>query len=156
MKVTKSGRRSQAARTPNPDQGRRRAGVARNLSRALTAAWSGVATFVGRMPGALDATGAGARDATSALQALPDPTLRWLAAGSVGVGAGLFLAGKSRLVIAASVAPALAMGAAIVARRVEPVVPAFIVPVTALAPRADVSDGVGSDVTRPRRGATHG
>jgi uncharacterized protein YjeT (DUF2065 family) len=155
MKVTKSGRRSRAARTPSPDHGRRGAGVARNLSRTLTAALSSAASLVGRMPGTLDATRTGARDAANALQALPDPTLRWLAAGSVGVGAGLFLAGKPRLIIAAGVAPALAMGAAMVARRVEPVVPASIVRVTARGPRAE-ANGVAWDLTPPQRGARHG
>ncbi len=156
MKVTKSGRRSRAARVSRPDQGRRGAGAARSLSRALTAAWSGVTTLVGHVPATLDATRAGARDAASALQALPDPTLRWLAATSVGLSAGLFLTGKPRLIIAAGIAPALAMGAAIVARRVEPVVPASIVPVTALGPRAEASDGVGWDLTPTRHGAKRG
>ena len=54
--------------------------------------------------------------ATASLQRFPDPMLRWLAAGSAGLGAGLYLTGVPRLVVAASVAPALAMAAAIVLR----------------------------------------
>ena len=42
--------------------------------------------------------------------------LRWLAAGSVGLGAGLSLAGAPRLVVAAGVAPAVIIGAAIASR----------------------------------------
>jgi hypothetical protein len=64
----------------------------------------------------MQATRNGASATTSALQTLPDSTLRWLAASSVGLGAGLYLAGKQRLLIAAGVAPALIMGAAIALR----------------------------------------
>ena len=71
------------------------------------------------MPGSVHATRAGASGATSALQLLPDSTLRWLAAASVGLGAGFCLAGAPRLVIAAGVAPALILGAAIVAPRTD-------------------------------------
>jgi hypothetical protein len=122
MKGTKSGRRSRADRTPSADPGRRRAGVAAHLSGAISSAWATATTFVGRVPGTLDATMTGARSAARSLQTLPDPTLQWLAAGSVGLSAGLFLTGKRRLVIAASIAPAVAMGAAIVARPVKQVV----------------------------------
>jgi hypothetical protein len=66
----------------------------------------------------------GASDTTTALQALPDPTLRWLAATSVGLGAGLYLAGVPRGVIAAAVTPAILLGAAIVGRPHEPAIPA--------------------------------
>jgi hypothetical protein len=69
------------------------------------------------------ATHAGANGTTSALRRLPDSTLRWLAASSVGLGAGFYLAGAPRLAIAAGMAPALFMGAAIVGRPIEPAVP---------------------------------
>lgn len=151
MNVTKSGRRSRTARTPSPDEGRR-AGFARNLSGALTAAWSSVATLVGRMPDTLDVTRTRARGVASALQTLPDPTLQWLAATSVGLSAGLFLAGKPRLVIAAGIAPALAMGVAIVARPVEPVVPETLVPASAGGPHGETRRRAGWDLTRSGRG----
>ena len=57
---------------------------------------------------------------TSRAPALPDSTLRWLAAGSVGLGAGLYLAGAPRVVTAAGFSPALAIAAAIVLRPIEP------------------------------------
>jgi hypothetical protein len=67
---------------------------------------------------------AGASDTTTALQVLPDPTLRWLAATSVGLGAGLHLAGVPRVLIAAAVTPAILLGAAIVGRPNGSAVPA--------------------------------
>jgi hypothetical protein len=69
------------------------------------------------------ATKDGARATTTALQTLPDSTLRWLAASSVGLGAGLYLAGKQRLLIIAGVAPAVIMGAAIALRPTKRAVP---------------------------------
>jgi hypothetical protein len=78
---------------------------------------------IARVPATVEATRSGARGTTSVLRNLPDSTLRWLAASSVGLGAGLYLAGKPRLLIAAGMAPALFMGAAIVGRPTEPAVP---------------------------------
>lgn len=58
----------------------------------------------------------GARDTTGALQTLPDSTLMGVAATSIGVGAGFYLARAPRLAIATGIAPALIMAAAIVLR----------------------------------------
>jgi acyl-CoA reductase-like NAD-dependent aldehyde dehydrogenase len=129
--------------------------VTRGASRAISAARSGVDALVGNLPGALEATRAGARETASALQALPDPTLRWLAAASVGVGAGLFLAGKPRLVIAASVAPALAMGAAMVVRPVGAGTTSGVVQVIDLGPRGPAPDRVEWDLVKPRHRGKH-
>ena len=141
-----------------PAHGRRgrAAAVVGRMSGAMTTAWSGVAALVGHVPGALDATTAGARETAGALQALPDPTLRWLAAASVGLGAGLFLAGKPRLVIAAGVAPALAMGAAMVGRPVGAGATTGIGRVIDLKPRGAAPDRVGWDLAKPKRGGKHG
>jgi hypothetical protein len=76
-------------------------------------------------PSAARATQGGARGTTSALQRLPDSTLRWLAATSIGLAAGLQVAGAPRLVRAAGLAPALFMGAAIATR---PAAPSEVVP----------------------------
>lgn len=70
--------------------------------------------------GTARATQAGAGDTTMALQTLPDSTLRSLAATSVGLGTGLFLARKSRLVVLAGVVPALLAAAAIIVRPMDP------------------------------------
>ena len=103
---------------------KRLASVARRVSGAIQIARTGATMLVKRVPGTVHATRAGAHGTTSALQTLPDSTLRWLAASSVGLGAGFYLARAPRLVIAAGVAPALIMGAAVVLRPIEPVVPA--------------------------------
>jgi len=100
------------------------AGAARRASSAIGTARASAATLISKVPGTIDATRAGALTTTSALQTLPDPTLRWLAATSVGLGAGLHLAGAPRLVSAAGVAPALMIGAALLLRPVAPAVPA--------------------------------
>lgn len=67
--------------------------------------------------GAIDATLTRVREASRTVQTVPDSTLRWLAASSIGLGAGLFLARAPRVVVAAGVAPALVAAAAIVARQ---------------------------------------
>ena len=96
--------------------GRRRATIARRVSRVGTTIRSGVTTLAERAPGFVRTTQTRASDATTVLQHLPDSTLRWLAAGSLGVAAGFQLAGAPRLVTAAGAAPALIMGAAIALR----------------------------------------
>ncbi len=92
----------------------------RRAADAVEIARSRATTIVEGVPGTLRATRAGARGATTALQALPDSTLRWLTAASVGLAAGLTLAGAPRLVRAAGAVPALLMGAAIALRTTEP------------------------------------
>lgn len=103
-------------RSTDHDVEQPRPNAERRVSRAMTAIRSGALTLAGRTPGALRAAQARASDATSALQRLPDSTLRWLAAGSLGVAAGFQLAGAPRLIKAAGAAPALLMGAAIALR----------------------------------------
>ncbi len=100
----------------DPEVGPRRATAARRVSRVITTVRSGVTTLVERVPGMVRTTQTRASDATTVLQHLPDSTLRWLAAGSLGVAAGFQLAGAPRLVTAAGAAPALIMGAAIALR----------------------------------------
>jgi len=69
---------------------------------------------------AIDRTGDSAAWTTGSLQNLPDSTLLGLAATSVGVGAGFYLAGKSRLVVAAGVVPAVLAGIAVILRPLPP------------------------------------
>jgi hypothetical protein len=124
-------------RTPSPDDAApgadarvRRAGVRGPASgvvtvvrRGLTVARRGTASLVARVPGTLRTTRTGAQEATNALQGLPDPTLRTLAASSLGLGAGFYLTGAPRLAIVAGVVPAVMMAAAIALRPVAPLVP---------------------------------
>ena len=101
------------------DRQRRVASAARRLSEAVRIAGGGATTLIGRVPGTVRATQAGANSTTSALRTLPDSTLRWLAASSLGLSAGLYLTGAPRPVIAAGFTPALLMGAAILGRPIE-------------------------------------
>ena len=107
------------------------AAIVRRVSGSVRAVRNGVANLVGRVPATVKATQAGASNlmgrvpatarathagllaTTGALQQLPDTTLRSLAASSAGLGAGLYLAGKNRLLVVAGVIPAIVVGAAI-------------------------------------------
>jgi hypothetical protein len=62
---------------------------------------------------AVAATRAGLGWTTRTVRAMPSATSRSLAAGSVGLGAGLYIGGAPRLIAAAGVAPAAVIGAAI-------------------------------------------
>ena len=90
----------------------------------IRATRNGATSLLERVPATLSATQAGARATTSALQQLPDSTLQSLAASSAGLGAGLYLAGRRRLAVAAGVIPALVVGIAIAARPVKTPAPA--------------------------------
>lgn len=100
-----------------------RASVLRGARGAIKFASKRAASGFERMPAAMRATRTGAREATTALQGLPESTLRWLTAGAVGLAAGFQLAGAPRLVRAAGAAPALFMGAAMALRPSERVGP---------------------------------
>jgi hypothetical protein len=108
--------------------------VLRRVSAPVKVARDGVGRLAARLPAAVRATGSraqtaaqatrsGAQATTSALQTLPDPTLRWLAASSVGLGAGLYMTGRRRLVVAAGIAPAVVMAVAIALRPSRPTAP---------------------------------
>ena len=115
-----------APETPNPthDLKEVRTSVVGRVSGAIQLVGTSATTLARRLPGSVHATRAGAHEVTSALQRLPDSTLRWIAATSVGLGAGLRLAGAPRLVSAAGAAPALIVGAAIALRPTESAAPA--------------------------------
>jgi hypothetical protein len=71
---------------------------------------------------AVTATRAGVGWTTRRVQAMPSSTSQSLAAGSVGLGAGLLIGGAPRLVAATGVAPAVVIGAAILLRPDDKVV----------------------------------
>lgn len=119
MRLAAIERRSPATVAPAEDLQARVEGALRRLSDAVDSARTGAAKLIERVPATIDATRAGASRTTSALQTLPDPTLRSLVATSVGLGAGFYLAGAPRLAVVAGVAPALLAGAAIVLRPIE-------------------------------------
>lgn len=119
MKISKSRHGSGRAGTRVPGLRKRATRLVGQLADAVGLARTAAVTIAERMPGTVEATRARARETTSALQTLPDPTLRELAATSVGLGAGFYLAGAPRLVVAAGVVPAVMMGAAILLRPPE-------------------------------------
>jgi hypothetical protein len=88
----------------------RRASGAVNLSDATAG------PLFAHLPGTARVTRVRANATTSALQLLPESTLQGLAASSIGLSAGFYLAGLPRLVTAAAVTPAMIIGAAIVLR----------------------------------------
>jgi acyl-CoA reductase-like NAD-dependent aldehyde dehydrogenase len=120
MTVAKRERRSSGTTARAHDRRGHLASAVRRVSGLVGIARTSATMLVARLPGTMRATRVGAHSTTSALQTLPDPTLRWLAASSAGLSAGFYLAGAPRLVVAAGVAPALVMGAAIVLRPSEP------------------------------------
>jgi hypothetical protein len=69
-----------------------------------------------RVPGALGQVEFGVRSAVTRLQTMPDSGLRLLAVASIGLGAGLRLAGAPRLATLAGLAPASIFGFAIMSR----------------------------------------
>jgi hypothetical protein len=123
MTIAKRERRSPGKQAPAHDLRKDPGNAARRVSGLIEIARTNARMLIMRLPGTMRATRAGAHGTTSALQTLPDSTLGWLAASSVGLGAGFYLAGAPRLVAAAGVAPALIMGAAIALRPSEPVLP---------------------------------
>ena len=124
MGIAKSRRGSPVTTARAQERRKDVASVRRRVSGAIDVARAGATMLIVRAPGTMHTTQAGAHRVTSVLQTLPDSTLRWLAASSVGLGAGLSLAGAPRLVRAAGMAPALILGAAIVLRPIQPDVPA--------------------------------
>jgi hypothetical protein len=70
-----------------------------------------------RLPGIASAGAEGAAESVRMLQELSDPRLKLLIAFSLGVGAGLWMAGAPRLVTLAALSPALVVGVAIASRK---------------------------------------
>jgi hypothetical protein len=71
---------------------------------------TGVEEVADRLPDALEAARTGAAATAGTLREMPEPTLRVLAALSVGMGIGLYVAGAPRLVTMAAFAPAVMAG----------------------------------------------
>jgi hypothetical protein len=71
---------------------------------------SGVDEVAERLPDALEAARTGAAATADSFREMPEPTLRVLAALSIGMGAGLYVAGAPRLVTMAAFAPAMLAG----------------------------------------------
>ncbi len=77
---------------------------------------SGSSRLVDRVPDAVESARAGAMDTARTVDAMPEQTRLVLAALSMGVGAGLYLAGAPRLVTLLAFAPAAVVAGTWMAR----------------------------------------
>jgi hypothetical protein len=94
------------------------AGKAQAGAEAALAGARATADEVGtRLPGIASVGAEGAAGSVRMLQELSDPRLQLLMAFSLGVGAGLWMAGAPRLVTLAALSPALVAGVAIASRK---------------------------------------
>jgi len=91
-------------------------GAMNRVPDVMESARNGAEQVAERMPVAVEQARLGAQRTTISLQALPDTTLRLLAGASIGMAAGLSLAGAPRLVALASLVPALFVGSALATR----------------------------------------
>jgi hypothetical protein len=82
----------------------------------LESAKSGVDQVAEQVPAAVENTRVAAQRTTVSLQALPETTLRLIAGASMGLAAGLTLAGAPRLVGLMALVPALFVGGALATR----------------------------------------
>ena len=99
---------------------RKRATLGRQLKAVVPATRARTEGLLRRWPAALASARTGADRTTAAVQSMPTSTLRSLAAGSAGLGAGLLLGGAPRLVAVAGVAPAIVIGATVLSRSSNP------------------------------------
>lgn len=86
----------------------------------LGTARDGASQLASHLPDAIARARVGAHGTETKLQAMSDPTLRLLASASIGLAAGLYIAGARRLVTMAALASAFVVGSAI-ATRPDPV-----------------------------------
>jgi hypothetical protein len=86
-------------------------------SAALAGARTAADEMGTRLPAIATAGAGGAAESMRLLQELSDPRLQLLMAFSVGVGAGLWMAGAPRLDTLAALSPALVVGIAIASRK---------------------------------------
>ncbi len=91
-------------------------GAVDHVPDVIESARSSAERVVGSLPDAAERARLGVEKTTTRLQILPDPTLRLVAAASVGLAAGLQLAGAPRLVSVLALVPALLAGGALATR----------------------------------------
>jgi hypothetical protein len=90
--------------------------AAERVPELIDSARAGAEKAAARLPEAAERARAGVEETTTRLQRYPDDTLRLVAAGSLGLAAGLYLAGAPRLFAIAAASPAAFIGAAIATR----------------------------------------
>ncbi len=91
-------------------------GAVEHVPTVLESARTGAERVAERLPDAAARARLGIEETTITLQVLPDSTLRLLAAASLGLATGLYLAGAPRLLTLAASAPALLAGGAMATR----------------------------------------
>jgi hypothetical protein len=77
---------------------------------------TGASQVAEHLPDAVERARAGAHETATTMQTISDPTLRLLAAGSIGLAVGLYLAGARRPITLAAMVPAVIAGSAIATR----------------------------------------
>ncbi len=77
---------------------------------------NGASQVAEHLPEAVERARVGAQETATTLQTMSDPTLRLLAAGSIGLAVGLYLAGARRPLTLAAMVPAVIAGSAIATR----------------------------------------
>lgn len=91
-------------------------GAVDHVPDVIEGAKAGAERVVASLPDAAERARHGVEETTTKLQTLPDPTLRLVAAASVGLAAGLQLAGAPRLITVLALVPALLAGGALATR----------------------------------------
>jgi len=91
-------------------------GAVDHVPDVIESARTGAERIAGQLPHAADRARVRVEQTTTRLQTLPDATLRLVAAASLGLAAGLHLAGAPRLVSLAACVPALLAGGAMATR----------------------------------------
>jgi len=121
--MTKPARTLDARVQTNSTTGEKRSNVLATRLRGAVRIARTTGPILGRRSArAIAATRAGVGWTSRRVQAMPASTSQSLAAGSVGLGAGLLIAGAPRLVAATGVAPAVLIGASILMRPREQVI----------------------------------
>jgi hypothetical protein len=91
-------------------------GVIERFPDVVSNARSGVSQVADRMPEAVGRARVAAFETETTLQSMDDSTLRLVASATMGLAAGLYLAGAKRLVTLAVLGGALVVGSAIATR----------------------------------------
>ena len=91
-------------------------GARRDITAKLESIRSTAGDVGDRVPGLVDGVRNGAAAGAREIDGWPDQTRRLVAAASIGLGAGLAIAGAPRLVLAVALLPAIAVAAVGISR----------------------------------------
>ena len=113
-----TGKRSRAGRASDDAAAERTlaSDAAHRVSDAVGALRATANQVGDRIPVVIDTVRDGAVESARTIKALPEPRQRHLAAFSLGLGLGLLISGAPRVIVAATLAPAMFVAALIVGR----------------------------------------